>query len=145
MQTLIAQLKGILEVVGITGLGFYALGMGLGQFKLGRKKQASDQTIENTNTLTLLQKQIDALQGVVERQEKEHKEAIIAYNAQIGELRGEVGRLQGIIQEKDGKLKEYKEIFQGYNPQLEAFIKSSGEFQVTLMGFMSELKTHIMK
>lgn len=144
MNEILSKSKDVLEIVAIIGVGFYALGLGFSQFRIGKKKQASDQTVENTQTLNLLTNQLNALQALVDRQDKEHKAAVIVYNEQIGKLKGDIGVLQGMIAEKDGKLKEYKEIFQGRNPQLEGFIQSSTDFQKELMGFVTELKEHFV-
>lgn len=145
INSIFSELKTVLEILALIGGCAFVIGLCWAQFKSGQSKRASDQTIENTNTINLLSKQIDALEGVVQRQEKDHKESVTAYHKEIGDLKAEVGRLNGIIQEKERKLAEFREILQGrsLSPELEAFIKSSGEFQQTLMAFMTDVKNYI--
>jgi hypothetical protein len=143
MLAFLPVIKQVLEILALIGVVGAAFGFGWAQFRSGQTKQASQQTIDNTNVLTLMQKELDVLTATVARLTLENKESTAKYHQEIGELKTEVGRLNGIIQEKDGKLMEYKEIFQGRNPQLDEFVKSSGEFQGVLMAFMIDMKKYI--
>lgn len=130
-------------------LSFGVLIVGLGycyeKFTSGRgknKKEASEQTQLNTTLIQGLQEQIKALDTLVERQRKEAKEDKERAHSEIMKLTGEVGRLNGVISEKDGKLKEYKEIFQGYNPQLEDTLKAISQFMSGMTPFMEKIAKH---
>jgi len=143
MTNIIEVAKQILELIALIGVFAATVGFAWGQFKSGKIKGASQQTIDNTALIKTLEERYDVLSREMQRQNEEHKSEREVWHKESGELKRQLGELQGIIKEKDGKLAEYKEIFQGRNPQLDEFIKSSGEFQVTLMNFMAEVKTYI--
>jgi chromosome segregation ATPase len=134
----------VAKIIALIGGGVFVIGYMIAQFRNGGAKQASQQTIDNTKLIESLENRYNALQREMERQAEDHKAERERWHKESGELRTELGRLQGVVQEKDGKLAEYKEIFQGRNPQLDEFIKSSGEFQTKLMEFMSDMKNHFV-
>lgn len=53
----------------------------------------------------------------------EQKELIAEYQKKFEDIKQEIGKLQGALQEKDKKLAEYVSIFQGRNPQQDEFMK----------------------
>lgn len=99
-------------------LAFCALAWGWQQYKQGASKISSDTII--------------AYQAQASINEK----TLTNQAAQINSLNAEVGRLGGIIQEKDKQLGDYKEIFQGKNPQLE-------EILIKLVNFMEKVDTRL--
>lgn len=128
----------------IVSLGVLIAGVGYayGQFWGGRKKQASEQTIANTALINGLQTQLDGFEKLVAALKAEHKEEMEKLRSENIRLTKELGELTGQVREKESKLAEYKEIFQGRDPNNEAFTKLMTESVVnTAKCFDSITKT----
>lgn len=99
------------------------LGYAYGQFFGGKKKQTADDMASNTALIQGLQAQINAFKELNETQRKEHRDEVEKLRTAATKLTGELGELRGQLKEKESKLAEYKEIFQGRDPNNEAFTK----------------------
>lgn len=76
------------------------------------RQRNRDQTKSNTELLDLMQKEMDSMKLLLDK----HTEDLDVSNKKVLVL-------QTQVEEKDKKLREYVEIFQGRNPQTEAFMK----------------------
>lgn len=118
------------------------------KFTAGRKKvkgEASDQTVENTRLIENLQKQLTAMDEVMTRKEKEHNEERSTWHREMGEMKGEIGRLQGTIAEKEKRLEDYERIFQNRNPKIEDSLAMIATFMGELSPMMEKIGTHFDK
>lgn len=84
------------------------------------RQKNRDKVVEHTNLIGLMQKQMDSMEALMKKQAEEMKTG----NEQIIILRTQV-------EEKDKKLKEYIEIFQGRDPRMEAFMATASEYMKT--------------
>lgn len=141
-MNLLNQLNPILQAILAFGVLIAGLGYAWGQFFGGKRKQASEQTVANTDLIKGLQTQLDALDTLMKRQQAEHKQEMEIMRTANTKLTGEVGELRGQLKEKDSKLAEYKEIFQGSNPQVEKSLGLIAEFMGELKPFMEKVAAH---
>lgn len=111
----IIQLASII-IGSIVSLGVLiaGAGYGYGQFYRGKNARTSED-------YTFLSNRIETLQGVCDKQQEE----INGHQSEIKNLRQEVGRLQGVNEEKEKKIKELTDILANRDPQLTEFIKFS--------------------
>lgn len=95
----------ILAVLGGIGILLAAAGYGLGKYREGQNSRRKDDIENKRSSFELLQDQVDALEVMVGKQ----KEDIIILQTQNSE--------------KDKKIKEYMELIQNRNPEMNQFIK----------------------
>lgn len=141
-------------IASIISLGVLIAGFGYGyaQFKQGGKKLATDD-------IDLFNEQIKALKLIIDQQKetaaensKKRDDEIAALRGDVQRLTQEIGKLQGINQEKDKKIKELTDLLANRDPALTDFIKFSIEstkyFQGVVPGLISdvkEIKTNLIK
>lgn len=66
--------------------------------------------------------------NIYQIRDKEQKQQIADYQLKFDNINKELGKLNGIIQEKDVKLKEYIDILSNRNPKLEATLNEISEY-----------------
>lgn len=124
------DLQIISVIVGILiGLGTLIAGCGFAyaQFKTGGDKAKDDliQTLKET--------------AIVERDKSirlsEEKATLVdSHQAQINELKREIGKLQGLYEASESSKKEYLSILQGRDPAQKAFMENQQRFMELVMG-----------
>lgn len=94
----------------LSGVGVLAGGLGFAyaQFKSGANKAKDDL--------------VHTLRESLDVEKNKIKELTETYGTQINTLNKEVGRLQGLHESNERKIKEYMEILQGRNPEMEKFM-----------------------
>ena len=97
----------LLPAIVVIGGGFYVWG----KVKEGKRDGKK-------STLDLLGEEVEKLRQLVESKDKENKESSERNKNTIHTLEKNIVSLQTQIDEKDKKLREYIEIFQGRDPQL---------------------------
>ena len=118
------DLSGLISALMTIGIFIFGGGYLYERFIRGRnskveeeRKINQDQTRSNTEILGLMQKQIESLKEL----SKEHTEQLIKHKENAI-------RMTTQIEEKDKKLQEYVAIFQGRNPQMEAFMVAASKY-----------------
>lgn len=145
MSSLISNLNPVLQAILTFGVLLGGAGYAYEKFTGGRTKKASEQTVANTDLIKGLQTQLDAIDTLMKRQQGEHKQEMDAMRSENTRLTGEVGELRGQLKEKEHKLSEYKEIFQGRNPQIEDTLKMIAEFMGSLGPVMQKISNHFVE
>lgn len=110
----------VVAIGAVASFGGLLAGAGYGYGKFREGKAAS-----NASTLELLRNELTALQEVVKQQEGR----MLAQEKEISYLKGQ-------LDEKDKKIKEYTQIFQGRNPNLEKVLED-------IRNFMIEINNHM--
>jgi len=100
-------------------------GYGWGQFKKGRDDKSK-------TDYDLLDRRLETLQTLCENQQKE----LNGHQLEIRSLRQEIGRLQGINEEKEKKIKELTDMLAGRDPQLTEYIKTSTRAFSDILGIL---------
>lgn len=121
----IASIIGIIISLGVLVAG---AGYAYSQFFKG--------TAEKTNAdYALLEKRITTLQKVCDDQQSE----LDGHQRDIRGLNQEIGRLKGINEEKDKKIKELENLLANRDPQMTEYIKSSIAFQALITNAVRDL------
>lgn len=142
---MIETLRNIALILGSVGIFATGAGYAWGQFFKGRNDRKLEENTITVQSFTLMQSQVASLQEMVERDRKRHTEERAIDRAEINRLTGEIGRLNGILQEKDGKLKEYKEIFQGRDPRMDKFMDAMEQFMTRNSLSLESIDAHLQK
>lgn len=145
MTNFLSFLKDASVVVASFGVFVFGTGYTLSQFGIGKRKEASDLAQSTAGTLTLLQAQVDSLQKMIDTERNQHRLAREAQTTEINRLSGEVGRLTGILEEKDRKLIEYKDIFQGRDPRMDKFMDAMEGFMDRNTKALESIDAHMKK
>lgn len=110
------ELKDIFALLSGIGVLMAGLGFGYSQFKSGSGK-AKDDLVET------LEKQLQIEKETTKQLEMEKTTLINSHQEQLNTMRQELGKLQGLHQANEQKIKEYTELLQGRSPDQEAFMK----------------------
>lgn len=122
--------------------------------RLRKRGESSDETKANTTLIEGLQKQLDGMDTLIKRKDDEHRATIETMrlehkaaqeksHAEINALTGKVGELTGQLREKDGKLAEYKEIFQGKDPKMDEVLSQLVEFMASMKPILEGISQHL--
>lgn len=95
----------VLAIIGGLGAIIVAIGYAFGKFRQGQNNRRKDDLEQKKNVLDLLQEQVDSLEALCDKQQEE----IVILRTQA--------------EEREKKAKEYIEIFQNRDPQMQVFIK----------------------
>ena len=118
-MTLLELAVTIIGAIISLGVLIAGLGYGYGQFFKGRD-------LKTKEDYDLLDTRITTLQKLCDTQQLE----LNGHQTEIRNLRQEIGRLQGVNEEKEKKIQELTALLQNRDPQLSDFIKYSREANV---------------
>lgn len=128
----------ILQIVGLVTGAITALAVGLGyaygKFNEGRTKQSVEGIEADTKMESLLNGRIDALQKIIDQNNKDSKERYDVAQKTILDLQRQIGNLEGQVAEKNKLI----QALQGRNPEYE---KLFAEMTQTILDVKSLLKT----
>lgn len=85
-------------------------------------------------------KAADDVIHIFEKRDQEQKVEIARLQENYANIKEQIGRLQGTIEEKDKKLQEYILIFQGKDPDQKLFMKSTAETLARVATFMEKME-----
>lgn len=126
---------GTLGGVGVLAAGF---GFAYSQFKSGATK-AKDDLIET------LQKSLAVEKEKFETLSAEQQLLIKSYQEQLNVLNKEIGRLQGLHEANEKKIKDYMEIFQGRSPEQTKFMENITQIAIKANNFMDKTEKTILE
>lgn len=124
--------------IGATAL---VIGYASAAFFKGRNSRKKEDLDTENSLTTYLQNQVKGYQKMVDDMKKD-----------IAEMGKEISALRATIEEKDRANKQYLEILQNRNPELEQFMKESSARGVEglkilqgITGFMESINTHMQQ
>ena len=133
----------ITTIVGIfAGIGLLIAGIGYGyaQFRTGANK-AKDELVET------LEKQLEIEREKTKQWEAEKQTLVASHQTQLNKLTQDVGKLQGLNEANEKKIKEYQDILQGRDPAQQKFmeivlkaIEANQSFMEKTTDILSEIK-----
>lgn len=106
----------VIGSIASLGVLIAGAGYGIGKFLEGKNKASQD-------TIKVFTDQISGLNAVCEQQAKQ----ILTLQLHDKDHTQEIGRLGGVIEEKEKKIKEMSDILANRDPQLSDFIKMTIE------------------
>lgn len=122
MQTIINNLPTYLlalALVVVAGFNVWDRRKGAKHQILDDKQKAVGASVE---VITIYEKQIVQLKEEKKEMTEDFNKRNATTTVLINELTGRIGKLEGINAEKDKTIENYKEIFQGRNPQMEQIL-----------------------
>lgn len=132
---------------GLSGLGIFFAGIGVAysQFKSGANKAKDDLILTLKETALVEREKADRLSA-------EKATIMNSHQYQINELNKQIGKLQGILEATDKKLKEYTDILQGRSPEQTQFMqfmteatKDSSEYMKNSSTILREIQIEISR
>jgi peptidoglycan hydrolase CwlO-like protein len=118
-----------LETFTSVGMVVFALAYLWNQYRSGATKAQADADKAQVELIQTLTAQLKA-----------QKEISDSLQAQITELTGKIGKLEGINEANDQKIKEYLQIIANRNPELEETLKLLEEAVRALVPFMGDMR-----
>lgn len=127
----------------LSGIGILAAGLGFAysQVKIGSVK-AKDELIVTLKETAVVEREKAA------RLADEKTTLIQSHQDQINQLSKEIGKLQGLLQANEVKIKEYTDILQGRSPEQTKFMEymtqiaaDSSKYMRDSSGVLNEIKT----
>jgi stress response protein YsnF len=129
----------------LAGVGVLTAGIGYGyaQFRTGANK-AKDELVQTYKEQLEIEKE-KTKQMLIERET-----LVQSHQNQLNKLTQDVGRLQGLNEANEKKIKEYQEILQGRNPEQIEFmsvviqsVKDNQIFMKQTVDTLTEIKTYM--
>lgn len=114
----------IFTIIGVVGGGLLTLaavaalvGVAVSQYRKGSREEKTDVVSSAEKLTNFWKEQSEGYKIMMEEKDKRYQE-------QINELTKQVGELRGQLNEKVAQAERYEKIFQGRNPEQEAFMKT---------------------
>lgn len=104
----------------------------LSQYFNGKDKARANGEQVSSEVISAYTVQVQQLKDQRIEDKASYEKSIANYTTQVTHLSGEVGRLNGIISEKDKQLEKYETIFQNRNPDLTNVLTDIKNFMVKL-------------
>lgn len=118
---------------GLSGFGILAAGCGFAyaQFKTGAGKAKDELLATYKDAVDIEKKKNHDL-------EQEKNTLVASHQTQINELTLQIGKLQGMVEAQDKKLKEYTNILQGRSPDQQKFMEYVTTVATGAVSYMKE-------
>lgn len=126
-------------LLGIGGV-IFATAYAWERLRSGGKQADADLIVALTNNLKAQKEINDAMTDQMAKMQIEHTAQMAKMQEQILNLQQQVGKLQGINEANDKKVKEYLELIANRNPELENTMLKIEELIRQVVPFMGDVK-----